>query len=379
MKFLFVAPRFHTNQFTLVQELINKGNEVQFWVQYIGAIEDHNVLEPSVMKISLFSKLTCAFAKRKLSASEYESKRTRLFFPGFFSIISSIRQYNPDVVVLREYSKTTFVVYSCCRVLGIRNVIVYNQKPLDYCAFKSTIKRKIADIFFPKVRYTPVKEYCLLNGNSYSTDSNQHSYFVPFVINSYYGKKEYLINGKVNILDVGKFREYKNHKILIEALSKIRDLKNVHLTIVGQASNEDEKKYLESLYKLIDTYNLNQFVSIETNVEFSNMKSLYLQNDILVLPSIKEEAGISVLEAMSYGLYVISTDNNGTAFYVKEGGGTLFNHLSSNDLAFKLSEAINKPELIRKAGNKSRTYISDNCSIDKYISAMQYMLQTEFN
>ena len=45
MRFLFVAPRFHSNQFPIVKSLYKSGHKIEFFVQYIGKSEDHSIVE----------------------------------------------------------------------------------------------------------------------------------------------------------------------------------------------------------------------------------------------------------------------------------------------------------------------------------------------
>ena len=47
------------------------------------------------------------------------------------------------------------------------------------------------------------------------------------------------------------------------------------------------------------------------------MGGYYKRNDVFVLLSEKEQASISQLEAMSYNLAIICSNDNGSAHYVK--------------------------------------------------------------
>ena len=53
---LFVAPRFHTNQYILIKNLINYDIEVNFLSVYIGGSENHKYLTPILSKPSWIVK-----------------------------------------------------------------------------------------------------------------------------------------------------------------------------------------------------------------------------------------------------------------------------------------------------------------------------------
>ena len=46
MNILFVAPRFHTNQFELVKSLISEGHKIDFHVSLVRNTENHSLITP---------------------------------------------------------------------------------------------------------------------------------------------------------------------------------------------------------------------------------------------------------------------------------------------------------------------------------------------
>lgn len=129
------------------------------------------------------------------------------------------------------------------------------------------------------------------------------------------------------LLFVGKLREYKGLKFLIES---IKDL-NIHLDIVGNGELEN------SLNKLIQEYHLENKIKIHNRVSDEELEEFYKQANIFVLPSINEaEAfGVVQLEALSYGLPVVNTNLKSGVPFVSLDGLTGFTVEPKNTIALK--------------------------------------------
>lgn len=377
---LFVAPRYHTNQVPIVEGLIDKGHNVHFLVMYRGNSENYEKLNPHTMPPSLITKIRYNKIRKEKGDMFAENWLLRHYKPGYVTVLQYLISINPDIVILRERSRQSRIVFICCRILGIKKVILYNQKPIYNDEIKNPIKKLLSKVVFPKIRITPVKYIKLLSKtNTYIPSEKNHDYFLPFVQTTSNENRYYTKDRVIRILDVGKYRDYKNHEILIEAVGLMQEYTNIHVTIVGQVSNKNEENYFENLNSMIINKNLQDKVSLLRNIPYKEMQNLYLQNDIFILPSKKEVASISILEAMAHGLCVISTDNNGTAFYVIEGtAGIVFDHTSSHDLAEKISYFVKNPEQIQFYGNNALDYIQNHCQFIKYYEGLNDLLWKEF-
>lgn len=375
MKILFIAPRMHTNQYPILKGLVDSGIDVRFYCFFEGATEDHSVTKPLLLKKSLISRLLCWINKKRYNPSDAETKNLKVFMPGIFNVIKILKHEKPDLIIARERSKCNAIVSLVCKLLRFKNIIIYNQAPVhvEYKGWKNRI--------FSPVRYTPVK--VINEKQEIVSKAPAHTYFMPFVYECADNVKHYPQHGdKIEILDVGKYRDYKNHFILVDAAFLLikKGILSFNITIVGQVTNQSEKEYYDSLLKYVSEKNLDNYVSLKHSIPYSEMNSLYSKSDILVLPSKKEVAGMVVIESMANGLCTISTDNNGTACYVLEsGGGDLFNHKSAEDLAEKLQKYIINPIMLQDAGRMGKAYVRDNCSVSKYISNLDEICKKEFD
>lgn len=390
MKFLFVAPRFHTNQSPIIKRLIEEGHTVEFFVQRFGKSEDHSIRKPYLMKKSILSTLLYRIIDFKYNVNIAENMKAKFFIPAKIKLFKQVRKYRPDVVILRDLNFSSICVYFVCRLLKIESTIFYNQAPLYSSSnresdriIKNTIKKIGIKYLLPKVRITPVYTNNIsgFTDNERSSYTSEHDYFVPFIAetNEEAANRRYCFNQKINILDVGKYRDYKNHFLLVDAITLIKDRSNLKVTIVGQVVNEEEQKYYDSLKAYIRKKNLNEIVNLEKNVEYIKMNQIYQRNDIFVLTSKVEVASISVLEAMANGMITISTDANGTASYIiADECGYLFKTMDEEDLAIKIEQVISDKANIHKMGRNAYLNIKNNYSFHNYYSALGEVLEKEF-
>ncbi len=380
MKILFVAPRLHTNQVPIMKGLRDSGINVCFYAFYKGATEDYGVLEPNLIRKSLLCKLLHRNIKRKNAPAEAETKMIRWFLPSVPYMMRVLRKEQPDVVILRERSKANAVVSVLCRLFCIRNVIIYNQTPCDvsYSGIKNWI--------FSKVRYTPVMySNCpvLAPGETLTWTCAPHTYVLPFVYASHEKADVCIENedGPVRILDVGKYRDYKNHYIVADAAAilKARGRTNFCISVIGQVSNSSEEQYFAELNAYIQEKGLDACMQLHKNIPYREMDALYSRHDMLVLPSKREVAGMVVLESMANGLCTISTDANGTATYVLQAnGGSVFDHASAEDLADKIEFFLQDPQKRRAAGEAGKRFMAEQCSFDAYLQGLNMLCVQEF-
>lgn len=133
--------------------------------------------------------------------------------------------------------------------------------------------------------------------------------------------------GKINILFLGVLIKRKGIFDLIEAIKILNQNgivreKNLNFIIGGSGPEEDEIK------NKINEYNLNFCVEMTGWVNGKLKEELLKKSQVFVLPSYNEGLPMAILEAMSYGIPVISTDvgsiaevviENKTGFLIKPG------------------------------------------------------------
>lgn len=164
---------------------------------------------------------------------------------------------------------------------------------------------------------------------------------------------------KKNILTVGRLNYIKGFDILIEAFSLLRDEnKEWSLTIVG--SGEEEKKLKDLSKKL----------GLETYIHFvgatKNLNQYFRNASFFCCSSRFEGFGMVILEAMSYGLPIISFDCDcGPREIIDRSFGILVKDIDSKQLAISFSEFISLTDskyenMSVNAYNTSKNYSLEN-------------------
>ncbi|WP_347158206.1 glycosyltransferase family 4 protein [Pontibacter chitinilyticus] len=117
----------------------------------------------------------------------------------------------------------------------------------------------------------------------------------------------------VNILFVGQIITRKKLDVLIEFISKYND-KRYNLTIVGK--NTLELDFAEISKHIKEGNSINYLGEIR---DPNRLLQVYRENDIFVLLSYSETFGVVYIEALSQGLPIVYTRNDGVDGYFEEG------------------------------------------------------------
>lgn len=377
MRFLYVAPRYHTNQADIMKGMIEHGHEVCFISHYAAIIEDYSYVTPIVLG---YSRLYKIFDDLYMNVIHRKNPEAVVFkiqhgFPPFYKLKKLICDFEPDVVILRERSVYSMAAYLICREKRYP-CILYNQSPLWSEPAKTDILHRIAVGLSPKLRITPV-----MGTEKPGTSIKENDYFVPFVMEPRKAPEErtYFADDTMHILCIGKYEPRKHHLMLIQVVEGlIHDdhRRKIHLTLVGEATTKFQKDNCEQVRQYVVSHHIEDIVTVKTNVPRSGMETEYLAADVYVIPSTREMASVSQLEAMSYSLPVICSDTNGTACYVEDGvTGYQFKDCDQNDLRDKLDKLFSDRERMKEMGAAGYRSIVKKYNFEQYYEKILSILQ----
>ncbi|MGK5082320.1 glycosyltransferase family 4 protein [Bdellovibrionota bacterium FG-1] len=157
-------------------------------------------------------------------------------------------------------------------------------------------------------------------------------------------------NARVEFLSIGRIVLRKGFKEILEALAEVaKRRQDFHLTIIGYGTREDE------IREILKSYQLESFVTLVGRVEYAQLKSYYLQSDCYLFYGAPEGSSLAMIEALSYGLPMIVSDDPGTRAYVIQGeNGALVEHLQPKKLAAAIETLLENRTQIPFYGKRSR-------------------------
>lgn len=368
MRFLYVAPRYHTNQIPIMKGLKENGHEVRFFSHYAGKIEDYKYVVPDIIGYSLLYKvIDCIYVKLlHKNNPKAADKKLLLGFPPIFRLNRKLKECKPDVVIVRERSVYSMATYILCR-LHHYQTILYNQSPV-FDIVKKDFAHEVVRKLTPKVRMTPV-----MGTDSLGKEKEKGVFFVPFVMDLQFSPdgRTYCKDGRIHIFTVGKYEERKNLLLMLEIVEELSATYEINLTIAGECSTEFHKEYYQKLEKYIDEAGLGERVTLLQNLCREEMNEEYAKADLFVLPSTAEPASISQLEAMAFSIPVVCSDTNGSACYVKNGhNGFLFKDNDKESLKESVEKIVKDRELLIQMGRNSYLDIKNNYQFENYFEGI---------
>ena len=130
----------------------------------------------------------------------------------------------------------------------------------------------------------------------------------------------------IMILSVGELNDNKNHKIVIEALSKIDD-DNLYYCIAGKG---DKGRELKLLAEKLD-------VNLELLGYRTDISELLYVTDIFAFPSIREGLSVALMEAMACGNAIVCSNIRGNVDLISNGvNGICFKNQRELERALKM-------------------------------------------
>lgn len=371
MRVMYIAPRYHTNQIPIVEGWLAHQDEVLFVTQKTNDSENHDLLTPVIMGYSKYFNALFAVYKRLkkcyLPDQQY-AVTTKAGFPPYFRLKKVIRDFKPDIAILRERSVYTITSYHICKKLGIPAVL-YNQSPYYEKEYKKIgflhhMIRKMS----PQVRMTPI-----MGKEREGTDKAEKVFYAPFVMKPHCSpqNKKSFAGGKVQIICVAGYHSRKQIPMLLESVAELKKRYHIELTVAGEVITEDQCEYYLNIQKIVQENDLDDYVTLLRNLDRGQIFEKYEQSDLFVLPSTRERASISQLEAMSCSLPVICSDTNGSACQIEEGiNGYIFKDSDQQDLTAKIEKAVSDRAALLKMGAASYHIVQTKHNFQSYYEAV---------
>ena len=261
-----------------------------------------------------------------------------------------------DVSIFFGYSYLTYLITSAVRIFfKKRNILFCESTRLDSPpkTMKSFIKKFIIKFLFSEY-IVPGREsfdYLIENGVNpksiffahNSSDLRPENYQLSVSPSGY----------PLRLLFVGRLAKEKNLTSIIMLL-KTSNI-NFRFNIVGEGP---ESFRLKSIISDDSRFYLHGHFDSE------ELKNMYINSDILILPSRSEPWGLVINEAINFGLAVIVSNRVGCRHELVDGNGVVFNPEKEGDFMLALNTTIeNLPQFKRKSLILSKKFTSTNQAI----------------
>jgi len=163
------------------------------------------------------------------------------------------------------------------------------------------------------------------------------------------------------------FSRIHKKKGILELLNSWAEIKpeNWILKIYGPVS---DIKYLKEIKNKIELLSLRENVKVfEPVFDTEKKEQIFLNSDCFLLPSKSENFGMSIVEALSYGIPVLTTEGTPWSILSKINGGKVIN-FSQENLTISLKEILNMgDEELISMGSNGRNYLLKNFDMDNII------------
>lgn len=326
----------------------------------------------------LKDEFDCRFIKIKSSDTigdigKINFKKIYFVLELFFKILFTILVFRPDKIYFTASIKGVafyrdllfsniwkiYKLFTSCEVFyhyhtkGIKEFVKndrnkkltrYFLKDINLVLLSPMLKADFEDVkTYKKVLYLP-------NGveNSYPKNSFEN----------YISKKDF---SKINILYLSNMIKEKGYFEVIKLANQNKE-KNYHFHFAGGWQNDNDKK---EFFDFIKNNHLENIVTFHGFVNGDQKRDLFEKSNVFIFPTrYKNEAfPLSVLEAFSYGLPVLSTDEGSIPFIIDNKSGIVINDFDKLNLAFE--EILEKYINIETARYCRKRYI-ENFSLEQF-------------
>lgn len=165
------------------------------------------------------------------------------------------------------------------------------------------------------------------------------------------------------LLYIGRIEPRRNILFLLQVINKIAKEEKVKLVIIGKGSS----RYIEKCRKLIDQLGLKTITIYKECLEQPYLPKIYSMADLFLLPTEYDIFGMVILEAMYFGVPVLSTRNGGSDILIENNKfGYIIRELDVSKWATKVLEILKSDQslLINKAHERiEREFTWDALSI----------------
>lgn len=296
-------------------------------------------------------------------------KKTMFFLLAYFKFLYLILTYKPNIIHIHMSHNGSFyrkyIVHKTCKLIGKKDIIHLHSSEFKDFYEKGSGKRKKR---IREMLHNSNAVFVL--GESWERDIKKIQPSTnTIVLNNRIALPNVtadLDSEKINIIFLGLLVERKGVIDLLVAILNLKELGilnkySVKFKIGGTGPEEENLKYFVKENQLTDYVDFLGWVSGDTK------KQLLKESQIFVLPSYNEGLPIAILEAISYGVPIVSTKVGSINEAVYENyNGYLILPGNVTELVRGLEELIVDKDKRSLYGKQSRALAVDKFNANEY-------------
>jgi len=293
--------------------------------------------------------------------TDYFNKKSRIM-KSFFCAYLLLKNFNYEKVTVVAFQSNILAIIMS-KILNYKVIIRSNQSPNNYAL--NFMKRKIMGFFFKRA------DKIIVNSKDFKKEFKKFFNLETFVIYNLiekisdlkkYSKKKvnkyFFSDSKkiINILSIGRLVLQKDQLTILKALNLIKNRVKFKFCLIGKGSE------YKNLIKFIKENNLNNEIKI-LNFK-NNVYPYYLKADVFVLSSLYEGLPNALIEALTFGLPIISTN-------CKTGPKEILNKQKYGKL-FKIKDYNALSNLLLKTKKKNKMKYFDDKRFNFSLNLTKY-------
>jgi len=270
---------------------ILKNSKGQHDVEFVDAINCLNSFER--IFFNLRNHHLVNVVKSTYQLEQFDIILAHSLFSNGYLAMSLGKKYNISysVIVTNTDMNLYFSKMPHLRNKGLAILINANKIIFSSIAYRDQLIKKYVPEKFKKIIY-------------------DKSISIPFGIDDFWIenrkiRKSKMFGNNIKLLYVGKINRNKNLSLTLKACKQlIAQGVNIEYTVVGNVSDSSGDEVLKTLLS-------EKFVQHIPSVSFEELIEFYRDNDIFVMPSIAESFGLVYAEALTQGMPIIYTKDQG--------------------------------------------------------------------
>lgn len=289
-------------------------------------------------------------------------KRKRLF-----EIIKNIVNYSAVIRIVKhlKYGQYDYIISNStavdvgariARCRGIKHVYYVREFMEEDFSFEYRNKKRMKQLFESSNKIIFISNVIAKKYISLYKLKNYRVIYNGINMKDYYIKNHVIFRTSIlKIVQIGTFHDGKGTKESIELIKLIKDRVPCQLTLVG----EGDKNYVNLLWEYINENNLEKNIKI---LPYENdIKSVLLNNDILLINSKSEAFGRVTIEGMAGGLLALGRDSGATGEIIEhEFTGMLF--YDKKSFLEVMIDIKNNKEKYREMARQGQAYVLETYS-----------------